>query len=150
MPAEIFLDLLAERIAIKADKTVNLSLEIIGEKLVITPDREVAGVVVRGNEILAGRVRTKGGRWTDGNLTPQAIYNIVKEHVLAVGYYKWEGRTGHSRTRPATDGGRAGAQGRRRPAADSADARLRQHHHHGTLPRTAAQLADHGRGLHPD
>lgn len=92
MPAEIFLDLLAERIAIKADKTVNLSLEIIGEKLVITPDREVAGVVVRGNEILAGRVRTKGGRWTDGNLTPQAIYNIAKEHVLAAGYNNREGK----------------------------------------------------------
>jgi len=57
MPAEIFLDLLAERIASKADKTVNLSLEIVGDKLVITPDREVAGVVVRGNEILAGRYR---------------------------------------------------------------------------------------------
>ena len=57
MPAENFLDLLAERIAIKADKTVNLSLEIVGDKLVITPDREVAGGVVRGNEILAGRYR---------------------------------------------------------------------------------------------
>jgi hypothetical protein len=57
MPAENFLDLLAERIVIKADKTVNLSLEMVGGKLVITPDREVAGVVVRGNEILAGRYR---------------------------------------------------------------------------------------------
>ena len=55
MPAENFLDLLAERIAIKADKTVNLSLEMVGGKLVITPDREVAGVVVWGNEIVAGR-----------------------------------------------------------------------------------------------
>lgn len=57
MSAEIFLDLLAERIATKAEETVNLSLEIIGEKLVITPDREVAGVVVRENEILTGRYR---------------------------------------------------------------------------------------------
>jgi hypothetical protein len=57
MPAEIFLDLLAERIATKADETVNLSLEMVGGKLVITPDREVAGVVVRGNEILADRYR---------------------------------------------------------------------------------------------
>lgn len=57
MPAGIFLDLLAERIATKADETLNLSLEIVGGKLVITPDREVAGVVVRGNEILAGRNR---------------------------------------------------------------------------------------------
>jgi hypothetical protein len=57
MPAENFLDLLAERIAINADKTVNLSLEMVGGKLVITPDREVAGVVVRENEILTGRYR---------------------------------------------------------------------------------------------
>jgi hypothetical protein len=57
MPAEIFLDLLAERIATKADETINLSLKMVGGKLVITPDREVAGVVVRGNEILAGRYR---------------------------------------------------------------------------------------------
>ena len=57
MPAEIFLDLLAERTATKAEETVNLSLEVVGGKLVITPDREVAGVVVRGNEIVAGRYR---------------------------------------------------------------------------------------------
>lgn len=57
MPAGIFLDLLTERIATKADETLNLPLEIIGEKLAITPDREVAGVVVRGNEILTGRYR---------------------------------------------------------------------------------------------
>ncbi|MCI0395975.1 MAG: hypothetical protein L0332_27020 [Chloroflexi bacterium] len=57
IPAGIFLDLLAERIATKADETINLSLEIVGDKLVITPDREVAGVVVRGNKILAGRYR---------------------------------------------------------------------------------------------
>lgn len=57
MPAEIFLDLLAERIATKADETINLSLEVVGGKLVITPDREVAGVVVRENEIVTGRYR---------------------------------------------------------------------------------------------
>lgn len=57
MPAENFLDLLAERIATKAEEAVNLSLEMVGGKLVITPDREVAGVVVCGNEILAGRYR---------------------------------------------------------------------------------------------
>lgn len=34
---------------------------------------------------LAGRVRTKGGYRTDGNLTPQAIYNVVNEHTLAAG-----------------------------------------------------------------
>jgi site-specific recombinase XerD len=40
---------------------------------------------------LAGRVKTKNGRWADGNLTPQAIYNIVKEHVLAAGLYNEQG-----------------------------------------------------------
>lgn len=57
MTAEIFLDLLAERIATKTEETVNLSLKMVGGKLVITPDREVAGVVVRENEILTGRYR---------------------------------------------------------------------------------------------
>ena len=57
MPAENFLDLLAERIATKAEETVNLSLEMVSGKVVITPDREVAGVVVRGNKIVAGRYR---------------------------------------------------------------------------------------------
>ncbi len=40
---------------------------------------------------LAGAVRTKGGRKTDGNLTPQAIYNVVKEHALAAGYINRKG-----------------------------------------------------------
>jgi integrase/recombinase XerD len=39
----------------------------------------------------AGQVRTKGGRQTDGNLTPQAIYNIVAEHVTAAGYINRKG-----------------------------------------------------------
>ena len=40
---------------------------------------------------LAGVVRTKGGTRTDGFMTPQAIYNVVKEHVLAAGYYNRKG-----------------------------------------------------------
>lgn len=40
---------------------------------------------------LAGKVRTKGDHQTDGNLTPQAIYNIVAEHVLAAGYINRKG-----------------------------------------------------------
>jgi integrase/recombinase XerD len=35
---------------------------------------------------LAGQVKTKGGRRTDGNLTAQAIYNIVGEYVTAAGF----------------------------------------------------------------
>jgi site-specific recombinase XerD len=40
---------------------------------------------------VAGSVRTKGGGYTDGHLTPQAIYNVVKEHVLAAGYINRKG-----------------------------------------------------------
>lgn len=40
---------------------------------------------------LAGRVKTKNNIWTDGNLTPQAIYNIVKENVLAAGLANAQG-----------------------------------------------------------
>jgi site-specific recombinase XerD len=40
---------------------------------------------------LAGRVKTKGGHYADGNLTPQAIYNIVAEHALAAGYVNQNG-----------------------------------------------------------
>ncbi|MCP5101722.1 MAG: tyrosine-type recombinase/integrase [Chloroflexi bacterium] len=40
---------------------------------------------------LAGEVKTKGGYRADGNLTPQAIYNVVKEHVLAMGYVNRKG-----------------------------------------------------------
>lgn len=36
-------------------------------------------------------MRTKGGTRTDGFLTPQAIYNVVKEHVLAAGHYNRKG-----------------------------------------------------------
>jgi integrase len=40
---------------------------------------------------LAGSVRTKGGSYTDGHLSPQAIYNVVKEHVLAAGHINRKG-----------------------------------------------------------
>lgn len=58
-------------------------------------DRWAEGTGARGGRIfralnkdgqLAGLVRTKGGGHTDGNLTPQAIYNIVAEHVVAAGF----------------------------------------------------------------
>jgi site-specific recombinase XerD len=39
----------------------------------------------------AGRVRTKNGYLTDGYLTAQAIYNIVKEHVTASGFVNQSG-----------------------------------------------------------
>lgn len=57
MPAEFFLDLLVERMAAKADETVNLSIDVSEEDLVITPDRELSDIVIRGNEILVGKRR---------------------------------------------------------------------------------------------
>lgn len=40
---------------------------------------------------LAGQVKTKGGYRTDGNLSPQAIYNVVGENVLAAGFVTSQG-----------------------------------------------------------
>lgn len=41
---------------------------------------------------LAGTVKTKGGSLTDGNLTPQAIYNIIQEHTIAAGFVNADGK----------------------------------------------------------
>ena len=58
MPAQFFLDLLVERMAAKVDETVNLSIDVSeGDDLVITPDRELGDIVIRGNEILVGKRR---------------------------------------------------------------------------------------------
>lgn len=57
MPAAIFLDLLAERTVTKAEETITLSFEIVDGQLVIRPDREVPGMVVRENEVVSGRYR---------------------------------------------------------------------------------------------
>ncbi len=40
---------------------------------------------------LAGEVKTKGGSTADGNMTPQAIYNVVREHVIAAGFVTYDG-----------------------------------------------------------
>jgi predicted transcriptional regulator len=57
VPSEIFLDLLVERVAAQVDETVNLSINITGEDLTITPDRDMGNIIVRGNEILVGKHR---------------------------------------------------------------------------------------------
>jgi len=57
MPAEIFFDLLAERMTEQIDETLNLSIELVDQNLVISPDRELGTVVIRGNEILIGKHR---------------------------------------------------------------------------------------------
>jgi hypothetical protein len=56
MPAEHFLELLTERIAAKTDETVHLSIDVVGDDddLLITPDRELSDIVIRGNEIWVG------------------------------------------------------------------------------------------------
>lgn len=57
VPAKIFLDLLVERVAARVDETVNLSINITGDDLTITPDRDMGNIIVRGNEILVGKHR---------------------------------------------------------------------------------------------
>ncbi len=65
-------------------------------------DRWAAAVGVYGGNVfralnkdggLAGRVQTKGGGMTDGNLSPQAIYNVVNEHATAAGFVDNEGKS---------------------------------------------------------
>ena len=57
MPAEFFLDLLFERMSAQVDETLNLSINIQDDDLVIMPDREMGDIIIRGNEILIGRRR---------------------------------------------------------------------------------------------
>src|SRR5690242_10839162 len=57
LPADVFVDLLLERIATKTSTTLLLEIDVTGDQLVITPDRDTAGVVVQGNEVLIGEHR---------------------------------------------------------------------------------------------
>ena len=54
MPAEVFLDVLLERIAARTRATLTLNIDVTNDQLVIRPDRDSAEVVVQGNEILIG------------------------------------------------------------------------------------------------
>lgn len=54
MPADVFVDLLFERIAAKTGTTLTLEIDVTDDQLVITPDRDSADVVVQGNEVLIG------------------------------------------------------------------------------------------------
>jgi hypothetical protein len=54
MELPVFFDLLLERIAANAEKTLNLAVALSNDEIVITPDREMNDIVVRGNEILVG------------------------------------------------------------------------------------------------
>lgn len=68
---------------------VRIALDKWGEVTGMAPGRVFRALNKDGQ--LAGVVKTKGGGRTDGNLTPQAIYNIVKENVIAVGLVKHDG-----------------------------------------------------------
>ena len=54
MPADVFLDVLLERIAARTSATLTLNIDVTDDQLVITPDRDSAEVVVQGNEVLIG------------------------------------------------------------------------------------------------
>jgi hypothetical protein len=54
LPPDLFVDLLLERIAARAGTTLTLAIEVTGDQVVITPDRDSADVVVQGNEVLIG------------------------------------------------------------------------------------------------
>jgi site-specific recombinase XerD len=68
---------------------VKIALDRWAEAIVVYQGRIFHALNKDGS--LAGSVRTKGGSYTDGHLTPQAIYNVVKEHVLAAGYINRKG-----------------------------------------------------------
>jgi hypothetical protein len=54
MPANVFLDLLLERIAAQTSTTLTLNIDVTDDQLVITPDRDSAEVIIQGNEVLIG------------------------------------------------------------------------------------------------
>jgi len=54
LEADVFVDLLLERIAARAEAPVTLAIDVLGDQLVITPDSPGTDIVVQGNEILIG------------------------------------------------------------------------------------------------
>lgn len=54
IPADVFIDLLFERMAAKADVPIMLSIDVRGDQLMITPDQEGTDVLVKGNEVFVG------------------------------------------------------------------------------------------------
>jgi|GEM_PF-647983 len=56
-PADVFFDLLAQRLAQKVDETVTLLVDIENNDLTLRPDREFSDIVIRGNEIIVGNHR---------------------------------------------------------------------------------------------
>ena len=54
LPADVFVDVLLERIAAGTVAPVRLTIDVSGDQPVITPDPESTDVVVQGNEVLVG------------------------------------------------------------------------------------------------
>ena len=54
LEADVFVDLLLERIEARTQAPVTLAIDVHGDQLVITSDNPGADVVVQGNEILVG------------------------------------------------------------------------------------------------
>jgi hypothetical protein len=54
LEADVFVDLLLERIEARAEAPVTLAIDVHGDQLVITTDNPGTDVVVQGNEILVG------------------------------------------------------------------------------------------------
>ena len=57
VPANVFFDLLTQRLVQNVDETVTLLVDIENNNLTLRPDREFADVVIRGNEIIVGNHR---------------------------------------------------------------------------------------------
>lgn len=54
LEADVFVDLLLERIEAKAEIPITVTIDVHGDHLVITPDSPGTDIVVHGNEILVG------------------------------------------------------------------------------------------------
>lgn len=57
MPADVYFDLLAERLEEQVEETVTLSIDVSEDDLIIHSDRELGNILIRGNEILIGKHR---------------------------------------------------------------------------------------------
>src|SRR5262245_40710898 len=52
IPADVFVDVLLERMAENSGTTITLAVDVEGDHVIITPDRDSGAIVVHGNEIL--------------------------------------------------------------------------------------------------
>lgn len=57
MPASVFFELLFERMSRQVEETINLSVKLVDDHLVVEPEQEAEDLMVAGNEILIGNRR---------------------------------------------------------------------------------------------